>query len=604
MKLFFKRYIFLNKYLAPYVRLILVWADGIRFIMSLVFLFALVYQYGFQLTHIGTEIIGYIHQWVWITFLIVNTLHLCFDSKNIGHPSRKITWVLNGLLYLTLFPVLFKNETAIGLHYFSQHSMYQLILLTLLSLLNLSGGVVRLLGRRTNPSLIFASSFLFLILIGTCLLMFPKSTYHGISLIDALFVSTSAVCITGLSSVDIPTVFTSTGQLFILLLIQIGGLGVMTITSFFALFFMGNTSIYNQLVVKDIISSQSLNTLLSTILYVLGFTLVIELTGALFLYITIHGTLGMTTCEEIFFVVFHAVSAFCNAGFSTLSGNLGNSTVLHNHSGFYMVISFLVILGGIGYPILVNFYQILSYEIKRIYHRVIKDIRYPRKVHLYNLNTRIVVRMTLFLLLAGTITILLSEWNRSLAEMRIHEKVVQAFFNAACPRTAGFNSVNLTVMGFHTLLIYMLLMVIGGGAQSTAGGVKVNVFAVLILNMRAVLRNTDKVMIFNRELSSESIRRSNATFIFYLTVVSVSFFLITFMEPDLPTFSLLFECVSALSTVGASLDLTPLLCDESKFLLVWLMFVGRVGLLTLIASLMGNPKKERYQYPSDHIIIN
>ena len=150
----------------------------------------------------------------------------------------------------------------------------------------------------------------------------------------------------------------------------------------------------------------------------------------------------------------------------------------------------------------------------------------------------------------------------------------------------------------------MLLMVIGGGAQSTAGGVKVNVFAVILLNLRAILRNEESVTVFNRRLSRDSIRRSNATLIFYLMVVAVSFFLITLLEPDLPEMSLLFECISALSTVGSSLDLTPLLGNASKLLLTFLMFVGRVGLLTLVASMMGVPKEKRYHCPSDQIIIN
>ena len=150
----------------------------------------------------------------------------------------------------------------------------------------------------------------------------------------------------------------------------------------------------------------------------------------------------------------------------------------------------------------------------------------------------------------------------------------------------------------------MLFMVIGGGTQSTAGGVKVNVFAVVVLNLRAVMKNDKKVNIFNREFSTYSIRRSNATLILYLLVVFVSFFLITLFEPELPVFSLLFECISALSTVGASLDLTPLLSVYSKLLLVVLMFVGRVGLLTLVSGLIGEPKVRNYQYPSDYIIIN
>ncbi|MBP3680092.1 MAG: potassium transporter [Bacteroidaceae bacterium] len=603
MKWLSKLYLFRNKLIMPYVRMLLLWADGVLCFMSLIFLLASICKYGFSLTVDELSVIEGLINLTWIVYLVVNTLHLVFNFQEVRQNYRKMAWILNFLLYLTLLPFASWNFLPEYLTVFLRNSAFTDVLLLLLSLLNLSNALIRLFGKRTNPSLIFASSFLILIVVGTGLLLLPKSTYDGISFIDALFTSTSAVCVTGLSTVDVSTVFTPTGQLFILILIQIGGLGVMTITSFFALFFMGNTSIYNQLAVKDMVSSQSLSSLLSTLLYILGFTLVIEALGALWLYAEIHGTMGMTWGEELFFVAFHAVSAFCNAGFSTLSGNLGNEQILH-HTGFYLGISFLIILGGIGYPILVNFYQTLSYEVKRVFYRLMNERTLPHRVHLYNLNTRIVVRMTAILLISGTFVILIAEWNRAFAGMSVVDKFVQAFFNAVSPRTAGFNSVSLTTMGFHSLLFYMLLMMIGGGAQSTAGGMKVNAFAVILLNLRAVLKNAERISIFNRELSYDSIRRSNATLIFYLLVVFVSFFFITLLEPDLPAFSLLFECVSALSTVGSSLDLTPLLGNGSKLLLVLLMFVGRVGLLTLVASLVGESRKQRFRYPSDHVIIN
>ena len=179
-----------------------------------------------------------------------------------------------------------------------------------------------------------------------CLLL-PRATYNGISWIDALFISTSATCVTGLVSVDVPSTFTMEGQIIIMLLIQIGGLGVMTITSFFAMFFMGNTSLYNQLAVGDMISTNSLNSLLSTLLYILGFTLAIEGIGMLLIWLDIHGTLGMTFYEELYFSVFHSISAFCNAGFSTLPGGMGNEMVMHNHNFLYIVLSLLIVFGGI-----------------------------------------------------------------------------------------------------------------------------------------------------------------------------------------------------------------------------------------------------------------
>lgn len=202
------------------------------------------------------------------------------------------------------------------------------------------------------------------------------------------------------------------------------------------------------------------------------------------------------------------------------------------------------------------------------------------------------------------VVIVVLEWNNAFAGMSPTDKWVQAFFNATCPRTAGFSSVGMTTFSMQTLLLMVILMMIGGGTQSTAGGVKVNVFAVVMLNLRAILIGADKVTIFNRELSHDSIRRSNATLILYLLVVFAGIFSLSLLEPQASIMALVFECTSALSTVGSSLDLTPTLGSDSKLIIIILMFVGRVGVLTLMSSIIKQKKITKYRYPSDNIIIN
>ncbi len=604
-----KLFIYRKKLVQPYIEQLLKWVDGITYVMSALLILTLVYEHGFLISFEEMEIINQLYHFVWIAFLVDTSLHILLNYSDTRRKFRGLTWVVSLMLYLTLIPVVFHEpEVEGGIHDFWAffHSrLYHVVLLTVLSLLQLSSGIVRLLGKRTNPSLIFASSFLIFILIGSALLMLPRATYHGISFIDALFTATSATCVTGLVSVDVSSTFTPEGLFIIIMLIQIGGLGVMTLTSFFAMFFMGNTSLYNQLVVRDMVSSQSLSSLLSTLLYILGFTLVIEAIGMGMIFMNIHGTMGMDIEEELAFSAFHSISAFCNAGFSTLPGNLGNEMVLHNHNLFYITISFLIILGGIGFPILVNLYETVSYEMKRLYHRYMnKNKRMIRRVHLYNLNTRIVLIMTAILLVAGTVAIVIFEWNNAFAGMTSVEKWVQGFFNATCPRTAGFSSVGMTTFSVQTLLLMVVLMMIGGGTQSTAGGVKVNVFAVVMLNLRAILIGADRVTIFNRELSHDSIRRSNATLILYLLIVFAGIFSLSILEPQASVMALVFECTSALSTVGSSLDLTPTLGSDSKLIVILLMFVGRVGVLTLMSSLIKQKKITKYRYPSDNIIIN
>ena len=626
MKIYHKILLYQNKLLQPYVRILLRMMAVLTYMASLLLIVGVVYEHGFPLSATDISHLKILYKAVWIIFLIDVTLHIFLEYKGTKKNFRKLAWILSWLLYLTLVPVIFHRPDEEGailyVWDFLGSKLYHIPLLLLFSFLNLSNGLVRLLGRRTNPSLILAVSFFVIILIGTGLLLLPRCTVEGVVLswVDALFTSTSAVCVTGLVPVDVSATFTPMGLTVIILLIQVGGLGVMTLTSFFAMFFMGNTSLYNQLVVRDMVSSNSLGSLLSTLLYILGFTMVIEGAGMVSIWLGIHGTLGMSLEEELAFSAFHSISAFCNAGFSTLPGNLGNPMVMTGHNSLYISVSLLIILGGIGFPILVNFKDIVLYHLRRFW-KFVRTLKLDRhkKQHLYNLNTKIVLIVTLLLLVLGTLAVAAFEWNGSFAGMSVADKWTQAFFNATCPRTAGFSSVDLTSLSVQTILIYIFLMWIGGAAQSTAGGVKVNAFAVVVLNLIAVLRGTERVEVFGRELSHDSIRRSNATVVMSLGVLFLFIFVLSILEPKMSVMTLTFECVSALSTVGSSLNATPLLRDESKLLVALLMFVGRVGLITLMlgiiklsdvhdtALMLGivkQKKNTKYRYPSDDIIIN
>lgn len=609
MKLYHKFLLYQNKWIQPYVRVVLGVFSALTYMASVLLIVGLVYEHGFPVSAGEVAQLHRLYHGVWVVFLVDITMHLFLDYRDTKRAFSRFAWILTALFYLTLVPVIFHRPDVegpiLGFWELVNGEPFRLVLLLVFSFLRLSNGLVRLLGRRTNPSLMLASSFFVIILVGTGLLMLPRCTVNGISWVDSLFISTSAVCVTGLTSVDVASTFTSTGFVVIILLIQIGGLGVMTLTSFFAMFFMGNTSIYNQLVVRDMVSSDSLNSLLSTLVYILFFTLAIEAIGMLAIWSSIHGTLGMDMHEELAFSAFHSISAFCNAGFSTLPGNLGNAAVMTGHNALYIYISLLIILGGIGFPILVNFKDILLYHARRFW-RFLLTRKWERKkiYHLYNLNTRIVLIVTVALLAVGTLLIAVFEWNASFAGMSVSDKLTQAFFNAVCPRTAGFCSVDLAGLGVQTLLVYMLLMWIGGASQSTAGGIKVNAFAVVVLNLWAVLRGTERVEVFGRELSADSIRRSNATVVMSFFILFIFVFIISMLEPAHSLTAITFECISALSTVGSSLNLTPLLGTPSKLLVALLMFVGRVGLMTMMLGIVRQKKQTKYQYPSGQIIIN
>ena len=608
MKLYHKAFLYRHKWIQPYLQKVLGGIDAVTFLAALALIGGVVYEHGFIISEGAEADLGVLYRTVWGVFLVQTTMHIGLAYRETLKKYRTFTWVLNILLYLTLIPVIFFEPESGALKYFwlfLNNRIFQLILLLLLSLLRLSSGVIGLLGKRTNPSLILAGSFFLIICIGTGLLMLPRCTVDGISWVNALFVSTSAVCVTGLVPVDVATTFTSLGQLVIIILIQIGGLGVMTLTCFFAMFFMGNTSVYNQLAVRDMISSDSLSSLLSTVIYILFFTLVIEGAGMLVLFLSIHGTLGMTVQQEMVFAAFHSISAFCNAGFSTLSENLGNPLVMQHHNLLYITISVLIILGGIGFPILVNFKHIAGYHLKRLFYFIRTGKRDRQRIrHLYNLNTKIVLLTTLILLTGGTIAILLFEWNGAFAGMSMPDKWVQAFFNATCPRTAGSTSIGLTSFSLQSLLLMLLLMFIGGAAQSTAGGVKVNAFAAAVLSLFAVIRGKSRVEVFRRQLSVDSIRRSNATLVMYLMILFLGVFVLSVLEPHASLLALVFECTSALSTVGSSLGLTPALGEAGKLFVSLLMFIGRVGVITIVLGFVPPQKHTKYKYPDDNLIIN
>ena len=608
MKLYHKAFLYRHKWIQPYLQKVLGGIDAVTFLAALALIGGVVYEHGFIISEGAEADLGVLYRTVWGVFLVQTTMHIGLAYRETLKKYRTFTWVLNILLYLTLIPVIFFEPESGALKYFwlfLNNRIFQLILLLLLSLLRLSSGVIGLLGKRTNPSLILAGSFFLIICIGTGLLMLPRCTVDGISWVNALFVSTSAVCVTGLVPVDVATTFTSLGQLVIIILIQIGGLGVMTLTCFFAMFFMGNTSVYNQLAVRDMISSDSLSSLLSTVIYILFFTLVIEGAGMLVLFLSIHGTLGMTVQQEMVFAAFHSISAFCNAGFSTLSENLGNPLVMQHHNLLYITISVLIILGGIGFPILVNFKHIAGYHLKRLFYFIRTGKRDRQRIrHLYNLNTKIVLLTMLILLTGGTIAILLFEWNGAFAGMSMPDKWVQAFFNATCPRTAGFTSIGLTSFSLQSLLLMLLLMFIGGAAQSTAGGVKVNAFAAAVLSLFAVIRGKSRVEVFRRQLSVDSIRRSNATLVMYLMILFLGVFVLSVLEPHASLLALVFECTSALSTVGSSLGLTPALGEAGKLFVSLLMFIGRVGVITIVLGFVPPQKHTKYKYPDDNLIIN
>ena len=571
---------------------------------------AIIIDYGFVLDAQEMSFILLVYNTGWWVYFISFAYKVVVHYKEVWRKGMSFTLVLGIMLCASALPKFFPttgdSQILTLLWSFLTHKYFIISVIGLLSLITISQWIVNFVNKRTNPALLIVVCFMTVIAFGTLLLLLPRSTLEHIRLpvADALFISTSAVCVTGLSTVEIAHTFTMEGQIIIALLIQIGGLGIMTITSFFALFFMDGIGLYSQFSLKNMIASSS-ESLKSVLTNVLGFTFVIEIIGSLFIWLSIHPIKGMSLNDEIFFSLFHSVSAFCNAGFSTLEGNLGNDMILYNHNSFYLVISLLIVLGGIGFPILMGLKRIISYYGSELLHKVFrKDGQRSRYMHIADINTKIVLYSSLVLILLGTAGIAFFEWNGSFASFSPGEKVVQSLFNAVAPRTAGFNSVALSDFSRVTVILYLVLMWIGGGSQSTAGGIKVNTFVVALASLKSLIKGEHYTTLFNREISYSSIRRTLVVVFGSICIIALFYVALLILEPAIPSMDLLFESVSAFSTVGSSLGITPLLSNTSKILLVVLMFLGRVGFITVLMSIMPQKEQPKYRLPKEEIIIN
>lgn len=578
----------------------------LAFFAAVGFIGGVVAEIGFSKEQLSTfQLIKYL-KGVQTIFVLKIISDLLINIKNRFSKLRKGMIILDIGVFLTLIPVLISKPSHRYLEILTDilySNIFIYSVLGIYSIICISDGIMRLVGKRTNPSLMLSGSFIVFILLGSLLLMMPKCTYSGISYINALFISTSAVCITGLTPVDVSTTFTPLGLSILALLIQIGGLGVLTFTSFFALFFTGKSSIFNQLMLKDVIYSKSMSALIPSLIYTLLFTLGVELIGAVAIFLAIHNRLALDLPDELIFSAFHSLSSFCNAGFSNISQGLSNPNLLYGNQIIYWIVSVLIVSGSIGFPLLVNFKEAITKFFRR--HWLIFLGKNPgnRQSHYYSMNSKIVITTFSALFVFGAILFFFFEYNNTLRGMTIWQKISQSVFNSVVPRSAGFSSVNPASFLNTTLIVIMFLMWIGGGSQSTGGGIKVNTFAAIILNLRAYIMGKGSVTAFKRTVALPSIRRANAVVALSILTYFLFSLIIIQLEPHMSVRQLLFETLSAVFTVGSSLGATPYLSVSSKVILCFAMFLGRIGMISLLIGIKGRETDNRIHYPDDSIII-
>lgn len=521
--------------------------------------------------------------------------------------QKRRIWIIEVVLWLFYVFVLVKidfKELSAESHNAVIHDKTWLFIAFLISLIR-EISVLRLNWRykNANPAALFVISFASLIIAGTFLLLLPRATHNGISFTDAFFTSTSAVCVTGLIVVDTGSYFTLFGQSIILGLIQLGGIGIMTFTSFFAYFFMAGASYRNLVLLGNLTSQNKIAEVIGTLKKILLFTFLMEIIGFVLLYVNVTSTGNSTENGAVFFSVFHSVSAFCNAGFSTLSDSFYDINYRFNYF-MQLTLALLFITGGLGFPVIINIYTWVKQSFINRFFKLSRQREFIRHAPVISLNTKIVLYTTLFLLFAGTIVFYALEYNNTLAGHNGAGKLVTAFFGAATPRTAGFNTIDTAKIHLPTLMFLLLLMWIGASPASTGGGIKTSTFALAVLNVINLARGRDKLELNRRQIHKTSIRRSFAFMFLSLLVIGLVILVLIATEPKKEATDIIFEVFSAFSTVGLSRGITGDLSVSGKYIIIMTMFVGRVGALTFLTSFFRQARGNLLQYPTEEILIN
>lgn len=509
---------------------------------------------------------------------------------------------ISGLILIAYFVLV--SLSRLDAHAFFAKEEWVYLGIVILFLLELSRNSLFFDNFYFNPTILFVISFIALILLGTVLLMLPRTTiFAPLSFIDALFMAASAVCITGLSVTDISTNFSVFGQTVIMLLIQVGGLGIMTFTGFFGYFFSGGFSYKNQLMFGEILGENKLNDVVSTLLTIIFITLLFELLGGLMIFSSLEASQFESLGQRIFFASFHAISAFCNSGFSILPDGINHSAYRFNYA-FQLCLGGLFVLGGLGFGTVYNFYTYAKHKLKALLLRVILRRPYVHKPQVFTFNSRFVLICNAVVLTVATVSYFLMEQKATLIpDDSVAGEWVTSFFMANSARSAGFSSVNLSFVTGPTLIMLVILMWMGSSPGSTGGGVKVTTVALALLNVVTLARGKESVELFKRRIVPESVNKAFAIILLSVVSITISFTLLNFSDGDRSMKELLFETVSAYTTCGLSLGVTASLSSTGKMIIIMTMFVGRVGTLTLLVAFIKNTRNKSYIYPTERILF-
>jgi trk system potassium uptake protein TrkH len=458
-----------------------------------------------------------------------------------------------------------------------------------------------------NPTRTLIASFMVLIVSGAALLMLPKaSATENVGVVDALFTATSATCVTGLIVKDTGTDFSLMGQLIILSLIQLGGLGIVVFGAVFALLLGQALSLREQVAMQDLLSARTLGRIGNMIVFIFAGTFLIEALGALSLFGMWNDAPGWigNVRQQWFCSIFHSISAFCNAGFSLFGDSFGG----YNRAWqLYAVVCPLIILGGLGFGVLYDLSSILTERVKRLLTSSFSkkqslSTEAPRRMRL---QTKIVLTVSAALIVLGTLAVLLFERYTTPNPSAENPGVLGALFQSITARTAGFNTVDISALSTSSKFVLILLMFIGGSPGSTAGGIKTVTLAVVVVTALAALRKRQEVEMFRRSVRIVVVGRAITVTLLFVAVLFTAALTLSITEnaSQFAMSDIFFEAASALGTVGLTTGITPSLTTAGKLIIIAVMLIGRLGPLTLLAALTFNLKPARYNYPGEAIIV-
>jgi trk system potassium uptake protein TrkH len=540
-----------------------------------------------------------------LDFLILGFLitEVVFEFKNSVYKTIYIRKNIFSLLFVIIFISLFLYNKIILLVFLdfegSGNAFLILIIRNLFLLLKVLSRFKRLRSIlesiHVHPAQTIFISFLLVILGGALLLMMPFTAAEGRGLpfLNALFTSTSAVCVTGLIVVDTAVYFSIWGQIIILILIQIGGLGIM-ILSYFTVFVLRRAmSVEDKVLISYMLSDDDMSSISRTMKSIVGITFLIEGTGALILFTGFVKNTTLSTGSLFFYSIFHSISAFCNAGFTLFSDSLEGFSSSFILSGG---IALLIITGGISFSVIANLRSILIVKLGRRDGKTFAG--QPR----LTLNTKVVLSLSSILLISGTLLFYALEHGGTLKNMNVGSQYLTAFFQSVTLRTAGFNTVSFESLAPSMLVVMMIYMFIGAASGSTAGGIKVNTVAVLSSAVKSAWKNEKDVVLLKQAIPPELVLKAFMILLFVVVSISVGTFLLTISE-NAPLEDIMFEVVSAFGTVGLSTGLTSGLSGFGRFIIIILMFIGRLGPLTVLAAASTVSKRLNVTYPRADISI-